>query len=306
MELRQLRTFVAVAELKHFARAASLCNLSQPAVSHQIALLEEEIGAKLLNRAARRVSLTVAGEVFLEEARRILGALDRAHERMQEVARGAVGRIRLGATPTPGLYLLPPVLAKYRGEHESYDLRFEIAPTHEITERVARNDLDMAIIAGPLKSGELQARTLAQDELVLIAAPTSPLGARALKPAQLDAETWIVREDGSDTRRQVAMWWHRHRLAPSRTMTFDNPDAVKRAVMAGLGIAMVSRLTVAEDLAARRLAIVPIKTPLPVREILVVDHPQKHHGAACRAMLQQLERTFQMRAPSPRTRQSAE
>src|SRR5262244_4061285 len=107
MELRQLRTFVAVAELKHFARAASLCNLSQPAVSHQIALLEEEIGAKLLNRAARRVSLTVAGEVFLEEARRILGALDRAHERMQEVARGAVGRIRLGATPTPGLYLLP-------------------------------------------------------------------------------------------------------------------------------------------------------------------------------------------------------
>src|SRR5262245_47981968 len=183
MELRQLRTFVAVAELRHFARAASLCNLSQPAVSHQIALLEEEIGAKLLNRAARRVSLTVAGEVFLEEARRILGALDRADERMQEVARGAVGRIRLGATPTPGLYLLPPVLAKYRGEHESYDLRFEIAPTHELAERVARNDLDMAIVAGPLKSSELQTRNLVQDELVLIAAPTSPLvRARALKP----------------------------------------------------------------------------------------------------------------------------
>ena len=307
MELRQLRTFVAVAELKHFARAASLCNLSQPAVSHQIALLEEEIGAKLLNRAARRVSLTVAGEVFLEEARRILGALDRAHERMQEVARGAVGRIRLGATPTPGLYLLPPVLSKYRGEHESYDLRFEIAPTHELTERVARNDLDMAIVAGPLKSGELQTRVLAQDELVIIAAPTSPLiRARALKPVQLDAEPWVVREEGSDTRRQVAAWWHRHRLAPTRTMPFAGPDAAKRAVMAGLGITMVSRLTVAEDLASRRLAIVPVKAPLPVREILVVDHPQKHHGAACRAMLQQLERTFQMRAPSPRTRQVAE
>jgi len=156
MELRQLRTFVAVAELRHFARAASLCNLSQPAVSHQIALLEAELGAKLLNRAARRVSVTVAGEVFLEEARRILGAVDRAHERMQEVARGAVGRIRLGATATPCLYLLPPLLAKYRSEHESYDLRLEIAPIHDIAERVARNDLDMAIIAGPLPSGELQ------------------------------------------------------------------------------------------------------------------------------------------------------
>src|SRR5881296_3684504 len=132
MELRQLRTFVAVAELRHFARAASLCNLSQPAVSHQIALLEEEIGAKLLTRAARRVSLTVAGEVFLEEARRILGAVDRAHERMQEVARGAVGRIRLGATATPGLYLLPAVLTEYRAAHPTFDLQFQIASLDEI------------------------------------------------------------------------------------------------------------------------------------------------------------------------------
>jgi DNA-binding transcriptional LysR family regulator len=306
MELRQLRTFVAVAELQHFARAASLCNLSQPAVSHQIARLEEEVGAKLLNRAARRVSLTVAGEVFLEEARRILGAVDRAHERMQEVARGAVGRIRLGATPTPGLYLLPPLLAKYRGEHESYDLRFEIGPIHTIAERVARNDLDMAIVAGVLPSGELQARSLSEDELSIIAAPNSPLMlARTLKPNQLEAETWILREEGSDTRRQTATWWHRHRLAPNRTMTFDNPDAVKRAVMASLGIAMVSRLTVADDLASRRLAVVPVKNGLPTREFLVVDHPQKHHGAACRAMLQLLERTFRLRAVPARPRQGA-
>lgn len=293
MELRQLRTFVAVAELRHFARAANLCNLSQPAVSHQIALLEAELGARLLNRAARRVSLTVAGEVFLEEARRVLAAVDRAHERMQEVARGAVGRIRLGATATPGLYLLPPLLAKYRGEHESYDLRFEIAPGHDIAERVARNDLDMAIVAGPLPSGELQARRLSTDAFVLVAPPNAPLArARTVKPAQLETETWIIREEGSDTRRQGAAWWHRHRLAPARTMTFDNPDAVKRAVMGGLGLALVSRLTVADELATRKLSAVPVKTALPARDVLVVDHPQKHHGAACRAMLQLLARTF--------------
>ncbi len=306
MELRQLRTFVAVAELRHFARAASLCNLSQPAVSHQIALLEEEVGAKLLNRA-RRVSLTVAGEVFLEETRRILGAVDRAHERMQEVARGAVGRIRLGATATPGLYLLPALLARYRGEHESYDLRFEIGPIHAIAERVARNDLDMGIVAGALPSGELQARGLSRDEFVMIAPPSSPLArAQVVKPNQLEAETWLLREEGSDTRRQLAVWWHRQRLAPTRTMTFDNPDAVKRAVMAGLGVAIVSRLTVEEDLASRRVAPVRIKTGLPTREFFVVDHPHKHHGAACRAMLQLLERTFPMRVAPPRPRKAAE
>ena len=306
MELRQLRTFVAVAELRHFARAASLCNLSQPAVSHQIALLEEELGARLLNRGARRVSLTVAGEVFLEEARRILGAVDRAHERMDEVARGAVGRIRLGATPTPGLYVLPPLLAKYRGEHQAYDLRFEIGPIHEIAERVARNDLDMAIVAGALPSSELKARRVSQDDLVIIALPNAPLArARMLKPSQFDTETWLVREEGSDTRRQTMAWWHRHRVAPTRTMTFDNPDAVKRAVMGGLGIAMVSRLTVAEDLAGRRLAVLPVKATLPTRDILVIDHPQKHHGAACRAMLELLDRTFPVRSSAGRTAKAA-
>ena len=139
----------------------------------------------LVNRA-RRVSLTVAGDAFLEEARRILRRVDRAHERMQEVARGAVGRIRLGATATPGLYLLPALLAKYRSKHESYDLRFEIGSIHAIAERVARNDLDMGIVAGALPSGELQARALSRDELVVIAPPNSPLvRARVVKPNQL-------------------------------------------------------------------------------------------------------------------------
>ena len=304
MELRQLRTFVAVADLRHFARAASLCNLSQPAVSHQIALLEAEVGAALLNRA-RRVSLTVAGEVFLEEARRILGAVDRAHERMQEVARGAVGRIRLGATPTPGLYLLPSLLATYRSTHEHYDLHFEIGPMHTIAERVARNDLDMAIVAGTLPSSDLRARGLSRDDFVLIAPPNSPLAqARVVKPSQLDVETWVLREEGSDTRRQLAAWWRRHQLAPARTMTFDNPDAVKRAVMAGLGVALVSRLTVEDDLATRRVTAVNITTGLPTREFFVVDHLHKHHGAACRAMLQLLEQTFPMPVAPPRSRKA--
>jgi DNA-binding transcriptional LysR family regulator len=89
-------------------------------------------------------------------------------------------------------------------------------------------------------------------------------------------------------------------------MTFDNPDAVKRAVMAGLGIAMVSRLTVEEDLASRRVAPVHIKTGLPTREVFVVDHLHKHHGAACRAMLQLLERTFPIHAASPQPRKAAD
>jgi DNA-binding transcriptional LysR family regulator len=290
MDIRQLRTFVAVAELRHFARAASLCNLSQPAVSHQIAVLEDELGSRLLNRTARRVSLTVAGDVLLEEARRILGAVERAHERMQEVARGAVGRIRLGATPTPAMYFLPAPLAEYGGQHASYDLSLEIGPAHALAGRVAANDLDMAVIAGPLPAGELRSRTLLRDDFVMIAPSGHPLaGARAVKPRQLEAETWVQREEGSDTRRHAIAWWHRHRLAPTRTTTFNGPDTVKRTVSAGLGIAMVSRRTLGDNPSADRVAIVRMRTPIPGRDIRLVDHPQKHHGAACRAMLQMLE-----------------
>lgn len=294
MELRQLKTFVAVAELRHFAKAAGRRNLSQPAVSHQIALLEEELGARLLNRAARNVSLTVAGEVFLGEARRILAAVDRAHERMDEVARGAVGRIRLGATPTAGLYWLPSRLVIYRQAHRDYELRFEIAAAPLLAARVARNDLDMAIIDGPIPGGELRGTPLAGDTFLIVAAPGSPLLREdEVKSSRLEGEPWLLREDGSDTRRQTLAWWHRQRIAPSRTMTFDGPDAVKRSVMAGLGIAMVSKLTVKDELAAGMLAAIAIKAALPERSILLADHPQKHHGVACRAMMQLL-------SPKPR------
>src|SRR5437899_7709993 len=145
MNLAHLKTFVAVAELRHFARAASTCNLSQPAVSHQIAQLETAVGARLLNRAARRVSLTVAGEVMLEEARRILAAVDRARERMHEVSTGTVGRIRLGATATPGLYLLPPLLVRYRAAHPTFYLQFQIVADDDIADRRTRHECNKSL-----------------------------------------------------------------------------------------------------------------------------------------------------------------
>ena len=282
-----LRTFVAVAELRHFARAANACNLSQPAVSHQIAQLEAEVGAKLLNRAPRRVSLTVAGEVMLEEARRVLAAIDRARERMHEVTSGAVGRIRLGATATPGLYLLPPVLTEYRAAHPAFDLQFQIASVDEITDRVIRNELDMAVITGRPPTSELRTAVLGRDELIAIGAP----GTRSQAVCRsLADQCWILREEKSTTRRLVDAWLHRHRITPARTMVFDGPDAVKRAVMAGLGISIVSGLTIEEERATGRLTTLDLRLMLPRRDVCLIDHPQKHHGAACKAMLGLLSR----------------
>ena len=290
MELRLLRTFTSVAELRHFAKAADACNLSQPAVSHQIALLEEEIGAQLFNRTGRRVTLTVAGEVLLEEARHILGAVDRARERMQEVTSGAIGRIRLGASPTPGLYVLPTLLAQYRTSHPRYDLHFEIGScTRAVRSRRAKRSRyggDHRPAARGAQSEAAHGRRAGGD---CRRCPQRGLAERGT-PQRLAHECWILREEGSETRRRVASWLHRHHLAPARSMTFEGPDAVKRAVMAGLGVSIVSRLTVQDELASGRLVDLRLDSPLFRRQFTVIDHPQKHHGAACRAMLTAFEK----------------
>lgn len=285
MELRLLHTFAAVAELRHFARAADRCSLSQPAVSHQIRRLEEELGTKLLNRAGRQVSLTVAGELFLEDARAILAAVDRARERVQNVSSGTVGRVRLGATETAGLYRLPAILDRYRRAHPRFALQFTIAPEPEILERVASNDLDMAVISGKPVLGELRSRRVDREELVVIASSSVPAGGRrVLKPKDLSNESWILREDGSDTRRQLDAWFRRHHVTPSRLTTLHGPDAVKRAVRVGLGIGLMAQIVVADELRSGQL--VELRTaPFAARDVLLVDHPQKHHGAACTAML---------------------
>jgi LysR family transcriptional regulator, transcriptional activator of the cysJI operon len=289
MEIRHLQTFVAVAELRHFARAADRCNLSQPAVSHQIRLLEEELGTRLLNRDGRRVSLTVAGELFLEDARGILAAVNRARGRVQGISSGVVGRVRIGATDTPGLYVLPPLLARFRREQPRFALQFTIAPELDLLDRVAANELDLAVLAGRPVLGELRARPIGQDDLVLVVAAGSSLAKRArMKASDLRDEAWVLREPASDMHRQLDAWCRRHRVTPSRTLMLQGADAVKRAVVAGLGVALLSRAVVAEDLATRRVVTLPLAQPPPPRPILIVDHPQKHHGAACRAMLAML------------------
>lgn len=289
MELRLLRTFAAVAELRHFARAAARCNLSQPAVSHQIRLLEEELGTRLLNRDGGQVSLTVAGELFLEDARRILASVERARERVQSVSSGTLGRVRIGATETAGLYLLPPLLDRYRLAHPQFALQFTIAPEAAILDRVAANDLDMGVVAGKPARAELRARRIGREELVFVAGARSPLATRRCKPSDLRDEPWIVREEGSDTRRQVDAWFRRHHVTPSRVMTLQGPDSVKRAVAAGLGIALLPRSVAADDVSAGRLAAIAMVAHSPTRDVWLIDHPHKHHGAACQAMLRLLD-----------------
>jgi DNA-binding transcriptional LysR family regulator len=294
MDKTHLQTFRAVAELKHFAKAAALRNLSQPAVSHQIAQLEEEVGARLFNRKGRSISLTVVGEVLLEEAYRVLSAIDRAEERVREAARGTIGRVRIGVSQTAGLYLLNELLVRYREAHPAYELHVEVANEGALLDRVTRNELDMAVAASSIPTSDLRMTPLAPDRLVLVMAPELLTGSSTNDV--LKQKTWILREQGSDTRHRIEQWFEKNRVAPTRVMTVPGPCGVKRAAIAGLGVGVLSSRCVVDEVGAGELSAVTLKPPLPEREFHVIDHPQKHHGVACRAMLAALE---ELRASAP-------
>jgi DNA-binding transcriptional LysR family regulator len=228
----------------------------------------------------------VVGEVLLEEAHRVLSAIDRAEERVREAARGAIGRVRFGVSQTAGLYLLNELLVRYRDTHPTYELHVEIANERELLDRVTRNNLDMAVAASSIPTSDLRMTPLAADRLVAVIASGKVGGS----PSDvLKQSTWILREQGSDTRHRIEQWFEKNRVTPARVMTVPGPCGVKRAVLAGLGIGVLSSRCVAAELREGQLSPIALKPPLPERQFHVIDHPQKHHGVACRAMLAALD-----------------
>lgn len=150
MQFQQLLYFVAVAETRHFTRAAERVHVAQPSLSQQIKALERELGAELFSRARGNITLTDAGETLLPLARRILADADTARLEVQELAQLRRGRVRLGATPSICTGLLPDVLRAFHDAHPGIELLIEESGSLDLVRELARGALDLALIALPL------------------------------------------------------------------------------------------------------------------------------------------------------------
>ncbi len=263
MNLNHLFLFRAVAEAGGFSRAAERIHVSQPAISMQVGELEEQLGLALFHRLGRGVKLTAAGELLLGYAQR-LGALAVEAERAMAEVRGLRrGHLAIGASTTIGVYLLPNLLGEYRQLYPDIDLQFDIANTEDIERRLADGTLDAGLTEGLTpKSEELEIVVFLWDQLVPIARPDHPrlkLGSRPLTLGQLCAEPMIVREAGSGTREVIERALAKRGQKLQRTtMVLGSTEVIKRAVAAGLGVAIVSHLTIQTELASGQLAILPV------------------------------------------------
>ncbi|MFG2292930.1 LysR family transcriptional regulator [Streptomyces sp. NPDC048603] len=243
MQFQQLVYFVAVAETRHFTRAAERVHVAQPSLSQQIKALERELGAELFSRARGNIALTDAGEALLPLARRILADADTARLEVQELARLQRGRVRLGATPSLCTGLLPGVLREFHTAHPGIQLLIEESGSHDLVRELARGALDLALIALPLPPAApaLTTMELLTEDLVVISSDALPApgGGGPLTIAALREEPMVMFRHGYDLRELTVAACRAEGFEPAFTVEGGEMDAVLGFVRAGLGLAVV-------------------------------------------------------------------
>jgi DNA-binding transcriptional LysR family regulator len=304
MTLRQFEVFLAVAHEKNFSRAATKIHLSQPTLSEHIGELERELGKKLFFRRGREVTLTEAGRVFEDYAARIVSAVDGVRQAMMELDGLGHGSLLIGASTTPGLYVMPGIIAMFRARYPGVDLKLQIANSQVIEDRVKERELDLGIVGGhAVGPGEECLAAGLLDELVLIVPPGHPWAARRdIAPAQLAGQPLLLREEGSATRHVTERALQRAGVKFRVAMQLDHTEAIKQGVMAGLGVAFVSIFAVRGELEMGRLCPVRLRGLRVQRHFHVLHHESRRVTASARAFMEMLD---QARRPSMTVKRSA-
>ena len=304
LNLNQLAAFRAVADAGSITRGAERLLVSQPAVSKQVMELERAVGVTLLERRPKGVVLTRPGEVLADYARRIFDLAEQAEAAVGDVDALRRGTLRVGASPTIGTYLLPAVLVHFRRRFPGLRTEVEVGSGRLLRERLEEDQLDFALAGEPVTSPLLESRPFANDPLVAIAHPRHPLARRrrVVSPAELLREPLVVVETDAFARRVLESLVPNGLPSPAPALTLDSTEAVKRAVVAGLGVAIVSRLAIETELAAKTLRALTVPRLTATRPLHHVWRAGREEGKATVAFLCILKHALRgtlPKAPSP-------
>jgi DNA-binding transcriptional LysR family regulator len=306
--MRQLEVFLAVARAGSFRRAADGLHLSQPALSQHVGELERGLGARFFDRRGRTVTLTEAGRILEDHALRLFATLAGAREAIADLDGGRRGTLVVGASTTPGIYLMPALLGEFERDYPGISVDLRIANSRLIEEQIRANELDLGVVgAHPgLRAGEKCLAASLLDELVLIVSPTHPwAGRRQVDPSRLALERVLMREDGSATRQVTERALQRAGVGIGRTLALGHTEAIKQAVMAGLGVSFVSIYAVRGELETGRLKRVRLRGLRIQRHFHVIHNEARSLTTRARAFIDAIQRCGRhaldrQRAPSGR------
>ena len=281
MTLHQLRVFLAVARHQSYSRAAEELHLSQPAVSAQVRELERALDATFFERVGRSIALSEAGKELLAYSQKVCALIDEARLVMEELDGLKRGRIALAAVSTAGAYVLPSLLGAFRKRHAGISISLEVANRATVQRRLLHNEVDLIIMGRPPEGVPHVAEPFLSDELVVIAAPSHPLAkVKKIPVDRLAKELFIAREVGSGTRLNADEFFHQQGVTLSVGLELGDNSAVKEAVAAGLGIALLSRHAIRMELALRRLVVLNVKGLPLLRQWYVVHREDKRLSRA--------------------------
>jgi DNA-binding transcriptional LysR family regulator len=263
--LAQLEAFVAAADHQHFTRAAAALHLTQPAVTAHVRNLERSLRVPLFEVRGRRVYLTEAGALLREHAAAVLQAVAATEAALRDYAALETGQVVLGATRTIGSYALPDLLARFRGEVPGIELRISIDNTAAIARQLRDRAIDLALVEGDIASPDFVVRPFRHDELVVLTPPSDPLAhAVVVDLEDLRGRPFVRRELGSGTRAIAERLLGDLFTEAPTALVLDSPEAINRAVAAGLGLGVQSILIAERDVALGRLSAVRVR-----------DHPMQ-------------------------------
>ena len=257
--LKQLRIVQAARAGGSFAAAAQALNVTPPAVTMQMKLLEEDVGLALFERAPDGLVPTVAGEEVLSAARRIAAILDETRDALAAMRSPDGGRVTVGVVST-AKYFAPRMLAAFQKLHPRVDLQLVVGNRSEVLSRFEAGDFDLAVMGRPPQEVVQESAVIGEHPHVVVAAPDDPLvGHGRVRPEELGGRVFLVREPGSGTRILMERFLARVGIQPRIGMEIGSNETIKQAVMAGLGLTFISAHTVAAEIEDRRLALVDVE-----------------------------------------------
>jgi len=289
MDTRQLAAFCAVVERKSFSQAAERLGVTQPAVSLQIRSLEQRFGRQLLDRSGRRVEPTEAGRRLYASAQRVLAAEEHLLEDLDADDEGAItGTLELGASTGPGGTVVPCLLCEFQAQHPDVRVRLTVSDTQTVVDRVAERELELGIVGAGRRHRGVAFEPFFRDEVVLACPPDHRFVGKTVSLDDLKGEELIVMQEGAGVRQVIE---DELRKAGMRLRDLDVrlelglQESVRSAVLAGHGIAFISRLAIEADLAAGRIATARVRGLDPVREIFLARATGRSETRAARAFV---------------------
>ncbi|MBI5938289.1 MAG: LysR family transcriptional regulator [Betaproteobacteria bacterium] len=286
LTFRQLSVFEAVARHLNYTRAAEELHLTQPAVSMQIKQLEESLGLAIFEQLGKRIHLTAAGGEVLAYARAITQQLDELEDVLNRIKGLSGGRLRISVATTAN-YFIPTLLGTFSRRYPDITVSLDVTNRETLLRQLSENTVDLVVMGQPPAEADVEAQTFMDNPLVVVAPPGHPLAREKKIPlAQLQEETFLVREPGSGTRIAMERFFSERGMKLKTGMEVGSNEAIKQSVQAGLGLGLLSRDTVEQELSLKRLVILDVAEFPIMRHWYVVHRKGKRLSAVAEALKQ--------------------